>query len=205
MDDLTLTGRWVQLEPFAEGHRVGLREAADDARIWEHFLVDARGPGFDRWFDDVVAQRVAGRAVPFAVRALADGRLVGCTCFLDYNPRHRRIEVGGTWYHPAVWGTQVNPECKLLLFAHAFDVLGVNRLALVTDVRNERSQAAITTLGAVREGVLRAHMVARGGRVRDSVLFSVTAAEWPTVRDRLEARVREDGPSAIGPASPRTA
>ena len=191
MEPVTLTGQWARLEPLAEGHREGLRAAADDERIWEHFLVDARGPGFDPWFDHVLRTRDAGQAVPFAVRVPEGGRLVGCTCYLDHHPRHRRVEVGGTWYHPAVWGTRVNPECKLLLLAHAFDALGVNRVQLVTDVRNERSQRAIAKLGAVREGVLRAHMVSRGGRVRDSVVFGITAADWPAVRAGLEARLRK--------------
>jgi RimJ/RimL family protein N-acetyltransferase len=96
---------------------------------------------------------------------------------------------------PAVWGTRVNPECKLLLLAHAFEVLGVNRVALVTDARNERSQRAIAGLGAVREGVLRSHRITQGGRVRDTVVFSVIAPEWPAVRDRLNARLAGDDPA----------
>ncbi|HKB05444.1 MAG TPA: GNAT family protein [Gemmataceae bacterium] len=189
MEPIVLTGRWVQLEPLAEGHREGLCAAADDDRIWEHFLTDGRGSGFDPWFDEAFRQRDAGRAVPFAVRLLAGGRPVGCTAYLDYSPRHRRVEIGGTWYHPDVWGTRVNPECKLLLLAYAFDILGVNRVQLVTDVRNDRSQRAIAKLGAIREGVLRAHMVSRNGRVRDSVLFAITTADWPAVRAGLEERL----------------
>jgi RimJ/RimL family protein N-acetyltransferase len=92
-----------------------------------------------------------------------------------------------------VWATAVNPECKLLLLQHAFDVLGINRVALITDAMNKRSQSAIAKLGAVREGVLRAHMIAQGGRVRDSVVFSIVAAEWPKVREGLAARLRAIG------------
>lgn len=191
MEPKTLTGWWVQLEPLTEAHREGLRAAADDDRIWEHFLTDGRGPGFDPWFDEATRQRDAGRALPFAVRLLDGGRLVGCTCYLDYHPRHRRVEVGGTWYHSGVWGTRVNPECKLLLLTHAFDVLDVNRVQLITDVRNERSRRAIAKLGAVQEGVLRAHAVSRNGRVRDSVVFGITAAEWPAVRALLARRASE--------------
>src|SRR5262245_34298592 len=170
-----LTGRWVRLEPLAEAHREGLRRAADDERIWKNTLVVGRGPEFDASFDDALAQRDAGRQIPFAVRLLADDRVVGSTSYLDVNPRHKRVEIGSTWYEPAAWGTAVNPECKLLLLAHGFEVLGVNRVALVTDLRNENSQAAIAKLGAVREGVLRAHMVTQGERVRDSVVFSIVA------------------------------
>jgi RimJ/RimL family protein N-acetyltransferase len=189
MEVAVLTGRWVQLEPLGERHRDALRAAAADERIWVHTLVVARGPEFDRWFDDALAQRSAGRQFPFAVRRLDDQAVLGSTSYLDPVPRHRRVEVGSTWYAPAVWGTRVNPECKLLLLGHAFDGLGMNRVSLCTDARNTRSQAAIEKLGAVKEGVLRAHMVTQGGRVRDSVLYSIVRDEWPAVRDRLSARL----------------
>jgi RimJ/RimL family protein N-acetyltransferase len=189
MDVAVLTGRWVQLEPLEEQHRDALRAAADDERIWVHTLTVARGPGFDRWFEDALAQRAAGRQLPFAVRRLADRAVVGSTSYLDPVPRHRRVEIGSTWYTPGVWGTLVNPECKLLLLAHAFDVLGMNRVALCTDARNSRSQAAIEKLGAVKEGVLRSHMVTQGGRVRDSVLYSIVRGDWPEVKARLTARL----------------
>ena len=184
-----LTGRWVQLEALAEAHREELRAAADDERIWQHTLTAARGPGFDAWFADALAERDAGRRVPLAVRRRADGTLVGSTSYFDLSARHKRLEIGSTWYRPDVWGTAVNPECKLLLLTHAFEVFEVNRVALVTDVRNPRSQAAIAKLGAVREGVCRSHMISQGGRVRDSVLFSIIAPEWPQVRERLAERV----------------
>src|SRR5262245_14486667 len=109
-------------------------------------------------------------------------RCAAGTSYVDARARQRRIEIGGTWSQPAGWGTGGDAACKLLLLSHAFDVLGVNRVAFVTDVRNERSQAAIAKLGAVREGICRAHMISQGGRVRDSVLFSIIAAEWPQVR-----------------------
>jgi RimJ/RimL family protein N-acetyltransferase len=189
LDVPPLAGRIVRLEPLAEAHREPLRAAADDPRIWAHTLTVATGPGFDALFDGLLAEHQSGERVPFAVRQLASGQLVGSTSFLDLKLQHKRVEIGSTWYHPSVWGSAVNPECKLLLFAHAFEVLGVNRVALVTDARNDRSQAAIAKLGAVREGVCRSHMITQGGRARDSVLFSVIAAEWPTVRAGLLARL----------------
>jgi N-acetyltransferase len=163
VDVPALTGPWVRLEPLADDHFPGLRAAADDDRIWAHTVTAACGPGFDAWFADALAQRAAGKRYPFAVRALADDSLVGSTSYLDSEPRHRRVEIGSTWYAPAVWGTRVNPECKLLLLAYAFDVLGLNRVALCTDARNLRSQAAIERLGAVREGVLRSCRAAGSG------------------------------------------
>jgi RimJ/RimL family protein N-acetyltransferase len=159
------------------------------------------GPGFDEWFEDALAQARAGRQFPYAVRRTADAALVGSTSLLDPSERHRRVEIGSTWYHPAAWGGVVNAESKLLLLTHAFEALGVNRVAFVTDLRNERSQAAIAKLGAVREGVCRAHMVTQGGRVRDSVLFSIIAAEWPAVRERLAARVSASGSPDEPPAA----
>jgi RimJ/RimL family protein N-acetyltransferase len=191
MEVTVLTGQWVQLEPLSEQHREALRAAADDERIWAHTLVLARGPEFDCWFEDALAHRSAGQQFPFAVRRLADQAVVGSTSYLDPLPRHRRLEIGSTWYAPDVWGTRVNPECKLLLLAHAFDVLGMNRVALFTDVRNARSQAAIEKLGAVKEGVLRSHMITQGGRVRDSVLFSIIREDWPEVKARLVARLSQ--------------
>jgi RimJ/RimL family protein N-acetyltransferase len=193
MEVAVLTGRWVQLEPLGDQHRDALRAAADDERIWAHTLVVARGPEFDHWFDDVLQHRSLGQQFPFAVRRRADEAVVGSTSYLDPVLRHRRVEIGSTWYTPDVWGTQVNPECKLLLLAHAFDVLGMNRVALCTDARNARSQAAIAKLGAVKEGVLRSHMVTQGGRIRDSVLYSIVIEEWPEVKARLAARLARTG------------
>src|SRR5262249_45064547 len=131
-----LDGLVVRLEPLAESHREPLRRAADDDRIWQFTLTRGRGPDFDPWFDDALAEREAGRRVPFAVRRQDDGLWVGSTSYLDVAIRHRRLEIGSTWYHPETWGTAVNPECKLLLLAHAFEVVGVNRVALVTDALN---------------------------------------------------------------------
>jgi RimJ/RimL family protein N-acetyltransferase len=193
MDIAVLTGRWVQLEPLGDEHRHALRAAADDARIWIHTLVVARGPEFDRWFDTALAHRATGRQFPFAVRRRADQAVVGSTSYLDPELLHRRVEIGSTWYTPDVWGTRVNPECKLLLLAHAFDVLGMNRVSLCTDARNAHSQAAIEKLGAVKEGVLRSHMVTQGDRIRDSVLYSIVVEEWPEVKARLAARLAGTG------------
>jgi RimJ/RimL family protein N-acetyltransferase len=179
----------VRLEPLEEQHREGLRLAADDERIWEHLALLGRGAGFDQWFAAAFAQREAGRRLPFVVRFLKTGELIGSTSYLDPVPEHKRVEIGWTWYRPDHWATAINPECKLLLLAHAFDTLGLNRVSLVTDVRNERSQAAIARLGAIREGVLRSHMITRNGRIRDSVLFAITASDWPRVKEALVKRI----------------
>lgn len=189
MNAPNLTGRCVQLEPLAEHHRARLRIAADDPRIWVNTLVDARGAAFDRWFDDALKNSAAGRQVPFAVRRLADQTLVGSTSYLDPVMHHRRIEIGSTWYVPAEWGTKTNPECKYLLLLHAFEVMHVNRVSFCTDLRNTHSQSAIEKLGAVKEGILRSHMITQGDRIRDTVSYSIIVGEWPQVKECLQARL----------------
>ena len=184
-----LTGHFVRLEPLADEHREALRAAGYDDRVWEHLSILGRGEGFEQWFATAQAQQTAGKRVPMAVRLLATGELIGSTSYLDPVPEHKRVEIGWTWYRPDHWATAVNPECKFLLLQQAFETLGLNRVSFLTDIRNERSQAAIAKLGAVREGVLRYHAITRNGRVRDSVLFAITAPDWPTVRGRLTARL----------------
>ncbi|MBM3982164.1 MAG: GNAT family N-acetyltransferase [Planctomycetes bacterium] len=184
-----LVGKWVRVEPLAEAHREAMRAASDDDRVWQFATVDGRGPLFDAPFDEALAQCAAGKRLPYAVRLLATGELIGGTSYIDPVAQHKRVEIGWTWYRPDHWAGPVNPECKLLLMAHAFDALGYNRVQFVTDLLNTRSQAAIAKLGATREGVLRAHAITRGGRVRDTVVFSVTATDWPKVKADLMARL----------------
>jgi RimJ/RimL family protein N-acetyltransferase len=187
----TLTGRHVRLEPLALEHVPALLDAGGDDEVW-------RWLPWERPVDEAAMaalvlelgeQTANGWGVPFAQVELASGRAVGWTNYLDIQPQHRTLEVGGTWLGRPWWRSAVNTEAKLLLLRHAFDDLAANRVALKTDIRNERSQAAIARLGAVREGVLRAHYVRRDGSLRDTVLFSVTAAEWPAVRAHLQERL----------------
>lgn len=184
-----LTGRRVRLEPLAEEHRAGLYAAADDPRIWQFMAFGGHGPAFDATFADALAQHAAGTRRLYAVRLLATNELVGATGYIDPLPAHKRVEIGWTWYRPDQWATAVNPECKLLLLSHAFDTLSLNRVSFHVDALNARSQAAVAKLGATREGVLRCHAVVRGGRVRDTVVFSIIAGEWPQVKAGLLARL----------------
>jgi RimJ/RimL family protein N-acetyltransferase len=182
----------VKLEPLEASHRTGLAAAANDPRIWTHMPKDASGEGFDAWFEEALQLALDGREAVWAVRIAGSGVLVGSTRCTHIEPHHRRLEIGHTWYAPSVWGGPVNPACKLALMRYAFETLGFNRVELKTDNRNLRSQAAIAKLGAVREGVLRAHMVRSDGSLRDSVYFSVVKDEWPTVRAGLRARLAEN-------------
>ena len=179
----------VRLEPLAEVHREGLRRAGDAAEIWAHMPIPARGAGFDPWFDGALRICASGAEAAWAVRTLHDGALVGSTRYLAIVPAHRRVEIGHTWYAPSVWATKVNPACKLMLMDYGFERLGLNRIEYKTDIRNTRSQAAIAKLGAVREGVFRAHMVRPDGTLRDSVYFAVTRDDWPAVKAGLQARL----------------
>ena len=135
--------------------------------------------------------------------------MVGSTRFGNYVAAHRRVEIGWTFVAPPWQRTAVNTEAKLLMMAHAFDTLGLTRVEWKTDALNTRSRAAILRLGATEEGTLRSHMVVRDGRLRDTVYFSVTAPEWPAVRDRLTTRLTQGEPGGrslpLGPEADRSA
>jgi RimJ/RimL family protein N-acetyltransferase len=184
----TLIVAGVRLEPLTEAHRCELSKAASTPAIWAHMPTSAAGAGFDPWFDDALAAAASGQEAAWAVRV--DGGLVGSTRYLAVQPAHRRLEIGHTWYALRAWGTQVNPACKFALLRYAFEGLGFNRVEFKTDNRNLRSQAAIAKLGAVKEGVFRAHMIRADGSLRDSVYFSIVRSDWPAVRRRLAARLR---------------
>jgi RimJ/RimL family protein N-acetyltransferase len=187
-----LAGQFVEVRPTIDGDAAELFTALDDEAVWTHLTVPR--PQDASAMRDVVATSMASMH-PWTVRLRAPlagldiGAVVGWSSYLEVSQRDARLEVGSTAYAPAVWGTVVNPETKLLLLGHAFDDLGFGRVQLKTDVRNTRSQDAIARLGAVREGLLRRYQRRRDGSVRDTVLYSVTDEEWPVVRDRLKARL----------------
>lgn len=184
-----LEGRFVRLEPYAPRLRDELQAALDcDAEAWSLLASSGQGEQFDGWWTLSLRQMEEGTRIPFAVRERASGRVVGSTSFLNIRIPHRVVEVGSTFLRPEVRSGAVNPDAKLLMLGHAFDA-GANRVELVTDLRNVRSQAAIAKLGAVREGVLRRDRVTWTGHVRDTVFYSVIPEEWPTVREGLERRL----------------
>ena len=185
-----LQGRFVRLEPYAEPLKQDVRAALDcDPDSWNVFAASGQGARFEGWWSGAMAEMDAETRIPFAVRWLHDGTVVGTTSYLSIRPQHRAVEIGSTFYRPHLRGGPANPECKLLLLDHAFDA-GANRVELVTDARNLRSQAAIAKLGAVREGTLRKHKITWTGHVRDTVVFSITDEEWPAVRAGLGARLK---------------
>jgi RimJ/RimL family protein N-acetyltransferase len=188
ISSVTLTGRHVRLEPLAAAHFAALERHGADLDVWRYMFYLKPDPreSVRAWCARVAETHARGECVAFAQIDLARGEAVGGTTYMDLSPADRRLEIGNTWLGPVAWRTPVNTEAKYLLLRHAFEELGMNRVQLKTDARNVRSQTAIARLGAVREGVLRSHIILPDGYVRDSVMFSVVKAEWPTVKARLE-------------------
>lgn len=179
----------VVLEPLGPEHRpalVAIEQCAPDLfRLWS-----TRGPGdwFNRWLDEVEQSGRSGISIPFAIRLVIGGEVVGLTGYQAIEPVHGRVEIGPTFIAPEAQGGVANPASKLLLMDHAF-ARGAVRIEFNVDARNERSRAAVRKLGAVEEGVLRAHKVLPDGFIRDTVVHSIIAAEWPETRLHLTKRV----------------
>ena len=182
-----LAGRHIALEPLEQRHRAELVEAASDPTIWTYMPVDG-SKGFAARFDWFTGEMAKGTQVTYVVRRLADGAVAGSSSYLAIAPEHAKVEIGWTWYVAAARATAVNPEAKYLLLGNAF-AANYNRVEFKTDSRNARSRAALLKLGAKEEGILRAHMWMPQGYFRDSVYFSILAAEWPQVKSGLERRV----------------
>ena len=176
-----LEGRIVALEPLGPQHVEGLREAADDERIWRWMLTR----DVEAWIAD--ALRESDDRQPFAV--LHHGSVVGSTSYMSLAPEHRRMEVGNTWMNPSMWSTGANVEAKYLLLRHAFEVLGCLRVEFKTDALNERARGALAALPAEFEGIHRRHMLVRGGERRDSAWYAVIDEDWPAVRRTLQQRL----------------
>jgi len=188
LDKVTLDGRFVRLEPLEERHRELVRPAAQHPEIFA-VTTSALGALYDPYIDNALKRSDGSHELAFAVLLKAEQRYVGMTRYLNIEAAHRKLEIGSTWYEPAVWAGEVNPECKLLLMQHAFEMLKFNRVEYKTDLRNARSRAAILKLGAKQEGILRKHMIMADGHVRDSVYFSVIDEEWSEVKAGLERRL----------------
>ena len=184
-----LEGHGVRLEPLAASHADGLAAATSDGRLWELFYtVVPEATAVGTYIAEALEGQRAGHMLPWAVRELATGTIVGSTRYHDILPDVDRVEIGYTWYAERWQRTHVNGACKLLLMTHAFEALGCAVVGLRTDNLNFRSQRAIESLGAKKDGVIRHHRRRRDGSVRDSVMYSVLAQEWPDVKRLLELR-----------------
>ncbi|MBX9614418.1 MAG: GNAT family N-acetyltransferase [Caulobacteraceae bacterium] len=183
-----LENDFVRLEPFEARHKEPLRLACDaDPDLWPAlYSISFGGDQFDASWDRLRGFQAAGTWLPFAV--IRDREVVGVSAFIDINPGSRTVEIGCTYYRPEARGGAVNPATKRLMLEHAF-AAGANRVAFQVDQLNQRSQAAVTKLGGVREGVMRNDKITWTGRIRSSVIFSILAGEWPDVRSRLDERL----------------
>lgn len=186
---LVLRSSHIQLESLNESHRKELYRAAQDHTIWRYTLTTAFGMEFNHWFDKALDLLNSNEQLPFVVRNISDGRILGSTRYYQINTIHQHLSIGYTWYIPEVWGSHVNPVCKYLLLIHAFEEMQMNRVEFMTDTLNERSRAALKKLGATEEGILRHHMVVHQGSIRDSVVLSIIKPEWPKIKKKLELRI----------------
>jgi RimJ/RimL family protein N-acetyltransferase len=187
---VTLEGHGVRLEPLAPEHHDGLAAAAADGRLWELWFTSVPEPAETRaYIAKALAGRDQGHMLPWAVREVASGAIIGSTRYHDIVPEIDRVEIGWTWYARRWQRSHINTACKLLLLGHAFDALGCKVVGLRTDNFNFASQRAIEALGARKDGVIRHHAARRNGTVRDTVIYSILAAEWPDVKRHLELRL----------------
>jgi len=188
---LVLEGRGIRLEPLTEGHAQALITAASDGRLWELWFTAVPAPEKMRdYIADALKGQREGHMVPWIVRDIASGAVIGSTRFHDIVPAVDRVEIGYTWYSQSHWRSHVNTTCKLLLLAHGFENLGCKCVGLRTDNFNFRSQRAIEGLGAKKDGVIRHHAARRDGTVRDTVMYSILLTEWPDVKRHLELRLQ---------------
>lgn len=189
-DLFSLQGETVKLIPISMDHLDGLWEAATPDVIWTYMATKVRSKDeMEQMISGAIKARENGTEYTFTV-VNNENQIIGSTRFLDILPHHKSAEIGSTWYHPDVWRTQVNSECKFLLLSHAFDVWNLTRVQLKTDSRNIRSQHAIARIGAVKEGVLRKDRIISDGYVRDTVFFSILRDEWKDVSTQLKIKLQ---------------
>lgn len=187
---VVLEGRHVRLEPLSLDHLDDLTAAGAEQALWTYMFADSSDrAGMRDFIEAAQAEQARGVSLPFAVVARDSGRAVGSSRYGNIDRAHHRVEIGWTWYAPAVQRSAVNTESKLLLMTHAFEALGCIRVEFKTDSLNTRSRQAILRLGAVEEGTFRNHMITRSGRYRHTVYYSVVEEEWPPVKEKLAARL----------------
>jgi RimJ/RimL family protein N-acetyltransferase len=193
IDRIILENAFVRMEPLEERHREPLRAAAVDPDLW-HFQLHnqhggTHGGNFDTWFDFHLKENDKGTEVSWAALEKRSGQYAGSSSFINIFLQHRKLEIGNTWWAKPFWAGAVNPSCKRLMMAYAFDELNILRLEYKLDATNTRSFKAVERLGAKFEGIHRKHIILPDGRERDTAWFSVLRDEWPAVRDGLDKRL----------------
>lgn len=191
---ITLEGHGVRLEPLSPAHSAGLAAATADGKLWELWFTSVPRPdGVGEYIDTAVEGQHAGHMLPWAVRELTTNTIVGSTRYHDIVAEIDRVEIGYTWYAARWQRSHVNSACKLLLLTHGFESMGCKVIGLRTDNFNFASQRAIEALGARKDGVLRHHRARSDGSVRDSVMYSILASEWPDVKKHITGRMTRHG------------
>ena len=186
VEPTVLSERGIQLVPLGLEHEAGLRAAAADGELWRLRVTSVPDPDDTRkYIEDALAMRDAGNRFAFAVTDQQTGAVLGSTSYHDILAAVKRVEIGYTWYAKRCQRTHVNTTCKLLMMAHAFDTLGCHVVGWRTDNFNHASQQAIERLGATKDGVIRGHAMRRDGTIRDTVMYSMRAGEWPEARAQL--------------------
>ena len=192
VEPVTLEGRHVRIEPLAHEHADGVRAAAADGELWRLWYTSVPAPDkTTEWIDIALDMRDRLGAMPFVVRERASGDIVGATRYFNVDAANRRLEIGHTWYAKRVQRTAVNTECKLLMLTHAFEALGCIAVEFRTSSFNFQSREAIARLGAKQDGILRSHQILPDGTLRDTVVFSIIAPEWPAVKRHLVFRLEK--------------
>ena len=190
VNPVTLAGYGLALRPLGLQHESGLAAAAADGELWRLRVTSVPEPENTRaYIESALRMREAGDRLAFAVMHEASGEIIGCTSYHDILPDVKRVEIGWTWYAKRYQRTHVNTGCKLLLMTHAFETLGCPVVGWRTDNFNFDSQRAIERLGAHQDGVIRGHALRRDGTIRDTVMYSLRAGEWPEVKAHLLYRL----------------
>jgi len=190
-DPVTLRGQHARLEPLAHQHRDGLVEAVKDGELYKLWYTSVPTPdGMTREIDRRLGLQASGTMLPFTVFD-AEGKIAGMTTYMNVDAANRRVEIGSTWYAKRVQRGPLNTQCKLLLLGHAFEALSCIAVEFRTHFFNQQSRRAIERLGARQDGILRSHQIAPNGTLRDTVVYSITAAEWPTVKAHLNFQLND--------------
>ena len=191
LEPVSLGGAHARLEPLSHDHRDGLIEAVKDGELWKLWYTSVpTAEGMSKEIDRRLGLQKAGTMLPFTVFD-AEGRIAGMTTYMNVEAAHRRVEIGSTWYAKRVQRSGLNTQCKLLLLTHAFEKLDCIAVEFRTHFFNHQSRRGIERLGAKQDGILRSHMIAPNGTLRDTVVYSIIASEWPTAKAHLNYQLNE--------------
>jgi RimJ/RimL family protein N-acetyltransferase len=196
LQPVTLERDGIRLEPLSLAHGPEVADAVTDGELWKLWYTSVPEPaGVAAWLETALTSQVRGQMLPWAVRELDSGQIVGSTRYHDIAPELDRVEIGYTWYRASRQRSKVNTLCKLMLITHAFETVGCGVVGLRTDNFNFRSQRAIEALGAKKDGVIRNYRRRKDGSIGDTVMYSITAPEWPDVKRHLELRLARHRPA----------